>query len=360
MRELLENCVMKVLIVNPLIPEYRYEVFQQLACRVELTVLHSGGRILKSDTKFDQIILPLRHLGPIDFFRTNLHRLFKNFDVVISDANIRHIDRNLLILNPYRKYKWIAWGIGVSASYSKAFDSSSTYNLIRYFILRKADANVFYSDYPVNKYLVAGFPRSALFVAHNTTNVTFDESLSFTKGKLLFIGTLYKQKRIYELLNSYADAGRVLKDIIPLHIVGDGPEALNLKKWLEERNLEDKIHLHGSIFDEKVLQELFRTSYACISPGQAGLSVLKSMGYGVPFITRTDALTGGEVFNISNGSNGVIYRTEKDLTDIIIDIHNSPAKYVEMGANARSYYLEHRRIEHMVNGIQSAIDYVTA
>lgn len=349
---------MKVLIVNPLIPEYRYEVFQRLASRVKLTVLHSGSKVIKSDIKFSQIILPLRRLGPIDFFTTNLHRLFKEFDVVISDANIRHIDRNLLILNPLRKYKWIAWGIGVSASYSKEFDNDKSYNFVRYFIFRRADANVFYSDYPVKKYLSAGFSRSTLFVAHNTTNVTFDESLAFKKGKLLFVGTLYKQKKIYELLNSYAEARGRLKDIVPLHIVGDGPETLNLKQWLEENKLEEKIHLHGSIFDEKVLQEIFRTTYACISPGQAGLSVLKSMGYGVPFITRNDAITGGEVFNISNGYNGLIYSTEKELTDIIIDINENPHKYVNMGINARSYYLQHRTVEHMLEGLQSAIDYV--
>jgi glycosyltransferase involved in cell wall biosynthesis len=356
--ELPEKCTMKVLIVNPFIPEYRYEVFQRLASRVNLTVLHSGSRVIKSDIKFDQIILPLRHLGPLDFFTTNLHRLFKKFDIVISDANIRHVDRNLLILNPFRRYKWIAWGIGVSASYSKAFDINKSYNFIRYFIFRKADANVFYSNYPVEKYLAAGFSSSTLFVAHNTTNVYFDESITLKKRGLLFVGTLYKQKKIYELINSYADALRVLKDILPLHIVGDGPEALNLKHWIEEKKLEDKIHLHGSVFNEKVLQGLFRTSFACISPGQAGLSVLKSMGYGVPFITRNDAITGGEVFNISNGYNGLIYGTEKELTDIIIDINENPDKYVDMGINARSYYLQSRTIDHMVDGFQSAIDYV--
>lgn len=349
---------MKVLIVNPLIPEYRYEVFQRLASGVNLTILHSGSKVIKSDTRFDQMILPLRRIGPIDFFTTNLHRLFNKFDVVISDANIRHIDRNLLILNPFRRYKWIAWGIGVSASYSKAFDNNKSYNFVRYFIFRKADANIFYSEYPVKKYLAAGFSRSALFVAHNTTNVVFDESRAFKKGKLLFVGTLYKQKKIFELLNSYAIAGRRLRDIIPLHIVGDGPEALNIKQWLEERKLEEKIYLHGSVFDEVVLQELFRTSFVCISPGQAGLSVLKSMGYGVPFITRNDAITGGEVFNISSGYNGLIYSTEQELTDIIIDINENPNKYVDMGINARSYYLQHRTVEHMVESFQSAIDYV--
>lgn len=349
---------MKVLIVNPLIPEYRYEVFQRLASMFDLTVLHSGSRVIKSDIKFDQIILPLRHLGPINFFTTNLHRICKEFDIVISDANIRHIDRNLLIINPFRRYKWIAWGIGVSASYSKEFDIDNSYNFVRYFIFRKADANVFYSEYPVKKYLAAGFSSSTLFVAHNTTKVFFDESITFKKGRLLFIGTLYKQKKIYELLNSYADARRLLKDIFPLHIVGDGPEALNLKHWLKDKKLEDKIHLHGSVFNEEVLQELFRTSIACISPGQAGLSVLKSMGYGVPFVTRSDAITGGEVFNISNGFNGLIYGTEKELTDIIIDINENPNKYVDMGMNARSYYLQYRTMDHMVEGFQSAIDYV--
>jgi len=38
-------------------------------------------------------------------------------------------------------------GIGVSASYNKQFDKDTTFDFLRHFVFKKADANIFYSDY---------------------------------------------------------------------------------------------------------------------------------------------------------------------------------------------------------------------
>lgn len=113
----------------------------------------------------------------------------------------------------------------------------------------------------------------------------------------------------------------------------------------------------GAIYDAKELEPYFRQSFACISPGQAGLTVLTSMGYGTPFITKDGAITGGEIFNIKNDENGIIYDQEKDLTNIIIDIHKNCQKYITMGINARKFYMSNRRPDQMVEGLVAAINY---
>ena len=350
---------MKVLIINPYIPDYRFEIFQNLGALYDLTVLHSGKEIVKPGLNFKQITLPLKRLGPFTYFPKNIHRVCKNYNVIISEANIRHMDRNLLILNPFRAYRWISWGIGVSASYNKKYDSDTSFDWIRHFIFRHADANVFYSDVPIKKYLKAGFPRKSLFVAHNTTFVAYNEDAQFKKDKLLFVGTLYKQKRIYELLGSYKEAIALTNNKIPMDIIGSGPEYNFIRNWIGENQLEDKIRLIGPVFDHAVLEGHFRASLACISPGQAGLSVLTSMGYGTPFITRKDALTGGEIFNITNNVNGILYNEAGELKAIILEIINNPAKYLEMGKSARQYYLQNRQVKDMIKGLTEAIDYVS-
>lgn len=349
---------MKVLLLNPLIPDYRIPIFNLLGEKVELTVAHSGKIRTENSLKFTQKYIPLKHFGPFSFYPINLNKLCNHYDVVISEGNIRYVDRNLLIVNPFRKYKWINWGIGVSASYNKKFDQDRKFDYIRHSIFKKANAQVFYSEYPVKKYIEAGFNPESLFVANNTTFVDYNADRVFNKQKLLFVGTLYKQKRIYDLLDAYKEYSQESKKCLPLAIIGDGDEYDNIKNWLVINNLNDKVTLHGAIFDHEVLEKHFREALACISPGQAGLSVLTSMGYGTPYITQNEAITGGEIFNIKNGFNGILYGNQDELKHIILDIEENPKKYMEMGINARNYYLKERMPEQMADGVYKACKFV--
>lgn len=347
----------RVLIIQPKLQEYRIPIFDILSKEFDLTILHSGREINIENKKINQIIFEEKWVGPFIIKKGISHEFLNQFDVIISEGNIRNIDRNLFALNPFRKYKWIFWSIGVSASYNKKFDQDNKLDFIRNFIFKFADGIIFYSDYPVNKYIKNRFNPKSLFVANNTTEVSFNEKLSFEKNSILFIGTLYRQKRIYELLESYKKASSIIENIMPLIIIGDGLEYNNIKKWIFDNELKTKIKLLGAIFSQKELEQYFRKAYACISPGQAGLSVLTSMGYGTPFITRKDAITGGEIFNIKNNINGILYNNDDELTDIIIEINYNNLKYLDLGIKAREFYIENRLPIHMVKGFSSAIKY---
>lgn len=348
---------MKVLLLNRYIADYRLHIFNLLGEKVDLTIVHSGKIRTEPNLKFKQRIISLKKIGPFLYYPVNFHKICDGYDIVISDGNIRYIDRNMLILNPFRKYEWINWGIGVSASYDKKFDQDKRLDFIRHFIFKRADVQVFYCDYPLKKYVNAGFKPESLFVANNTTVVSYNENKNFKKHKLLFVGTLYRQKNIYELLDAYLQYSKSSSNCLPLEIIGDGEEYANITKWIQTNQLNDKIKLHGAIFNHEILEQHFRESYACISPGQAGLSVLTSMGYGTPYISKIDAITGGEIFNIKDKVNGVLYNKEDELINIIQDVEINPAKYIEMGNIARDYYLNHRRPEQMVQGLLDACTY---
>ena len=81
------------------------------------------------------------------------------------------------------------------------------------------------------------------------------------------------------------------------------------------------------------------------------------MGYGVPYITSKNAITGGESFNIQDGTNGVLLNDNSELKNVILDIANNKNKYVKLGENAYSYYWNNRTPEIMANGIIDAIEY---
>ena len=104
------------------------------------------------------------------------------------------------------------------------------------------------------------------------------------------------------------------------------------------------------------LEKIFNITTACISPNQAGLSVLKSMGNRTIFITKKSAITGGEIFNIENNVNGLLYEKDEDLIDILIWLLDNPQKNMEMNINAYKFYHEYRTPKMMSNSICQAIE----
>ena len=159
-------------------------------------------------------------------------------------------------------------------------------------------------------------------------------------------------------MENYKSALAIDKTLPVLNIIGGGEEFETVQTWINVNNMEKNIILHGPIFDVAQKAKFFQKAFACISPEQAGLSVLESMGYGVPFITGKDSITGGERLNITHGVNGVLLDNINQLQEIILDISKFPEKYIIMGQNAQDYYRRCRKPLDMANGLFDAIQYV--
>lgn len=344
----------KVLLLQGTIPHYRIPVFNELAQRVDLTVVHSEGPTPKL-VDFKTIYIPTIKIRYY-IHKKNILKLAKNFDVVICMFDFSYLYFKLLQLFPH-KYKLIYWGIGVFAGYDARYDSREDVAKKFKKRIKRADAMLFYSSYPVQRYSEMGVDRKKLFVANNTVKVlpcTFSEE----RDSILFIGSLYKQKKIDKLLENYYKAYAKEKEIPQLLIIGDGIERDNIEKWVKEKKLEKKIRLLGQINEDEILKGYFEKAICCISPDQAGLSVLKAMGYGVPYITHKNAITGGEIFNIKNGVNGILLEDFNQIQDIILDCVKNKRKYLSMGKAAQEHYYKNRTVQQMVDGFIDAIDYV--
>jgi glycosyltransferase involved in cell wall biosynthesis len=262
----------------------------------------------------------------------------------------------LLPLLP-RKFKVIYWGIGVSASYNNRYDEDKSMDnaLLRY--IKYSDACVFYSSYPVKKYTELGVSNGKLFVANNTVQVLTDIE-SNDKTNIIFVGSLYKQKKIHELLVNYLAAYNERHDIPNLIIIGEGDEYETIKKWILDKELDEKIELKSAVYNEKELSSYFASAIVCISPDQAGLTVLKSMGYGVPFVTMHNSITGGEIFNIEDGVNGLLIKSFSEIKSVILDTCTDKEKFIRLGLNAKDFYNSDRTVEKMVDGFEQSINYV--
>ncbi|QKM64052.1 glycosyltransferase [Polynucleobacter tropicus] len=296
-------------------------------------------------------------MAPFLYFKKNIYSICNEYDVVVSEANLRYLDRNLLILWPFRKFKWVAWGIGVSASYKNKFHKNRGLDRVRAFLFNRAEALIFYSNYPIELYAKLGVSRDKLFVAHNTVDISSGEHDPIEKRKIIFVGTLYKEKNIFSLLHAYKKYVSCSASPLPLSIIGDGEEFFEVERWIIENKLDGLVGLEGAIYDPSGLALHFREAYACISPDQAGLSVLTSMGYGVPFITKRDAFTGGEIFNIEHMKNGVLYGEDDELVSIFNEIEGNRDVFIELGERALKHYRSSRTMDQMCESIERAINF---
>ena len=359
-----KNDSKKVLLLQETLVPYRFPIYNIIAKYFQFTVayINKGKGVENLSANFQLLPLQTYTLNGVYWIK-NLFSLCNQFDAVITLPHLRCINFCLVPFYFPKKYRALTWSIGVRASYFRAFainDRMSWSDRIYERIMRKADANIFYTSAPIEKWEKRGFDTNTFFVAHNTVKVLPISLSQIDKRYFLFVGTLYKQKGVDVLIDAYNNAflNSSMTDFPQLLIVGSGNEEQILKHKVNELNLEHQIKFLGAIYEERELATLFSQSIICISPNQAGLSVLKSMGYGVPYVTQKNAITGGEILNIENGINGIIYDDVSELSQILQDASNNRDKYISMGNEAYHYYHTQATPQIMANGVIDAVNYV--
>lgn len=351
-----------VLLVQESIVFYRVPIFNLIAEKVNLTIAYTEKNDANINDNFKIIKLNKITIGGFHIIKNNLKRLCRNYDVVIIMADLHYLSFCCL---PFlkRDYKVIPWTIGLRASYTRSYDIAKKKDLIDKIylkILQKSDAIIFYMA-EAKKFWGNTIDKNSIFIAHNTVevlNVNLDFDIK-KKKSILFVGSLYKEKNIYELIYAFISAKKISKstDFLRLDIIGEGVEFEFILELIKKYKLEKSVFLHGAIYDEKELARFFNKAILSVSPNQAGLSVVKSMGYGVPFVTRSTAITGGEKFNITNKVNGLFYDDQEELKQIIVDAFNSPDIFIEMGKRAREHYISKATINNMANNVINAIKF---
>lgn len=346
----------KVLLIQQVIPSYRVPIFNLLAESADLTVVYESGAA-PDGARFHVKKASLFHIPRIGkVYRGGLRKLTRGYDVVINSYDTPAYAVRRLGRLKRRGFGLIHWGIGVSASYTARYDADDQNKRFYDVILRASDACLFYSDYPAKKYAAQGWPVEMLFTAPNTVSVLRDETPR-KKDTVLFLGSLYPQKGFDELLEQYDLACRENANVPRLVIIGDGSERERIETWVREHGLRERVEFTGAIFDDAVLGWYFAAAIVCVSPNQAGLTVLKSMGCGVPYITRRDAITGGELFNIHDRKDGVLYDRPEELKDILLELTEHPETFMLYGRNALAFYESCRKPRDMADGFLAAISY---
>ncbi|WP_439145973.1 glycosyltransferase family 4 protein [Vibrio sp.] len=336
----------KLVIIQNRILHYRIPLFNALSRIYDLTVVHSGEDFDISNVKFKVVKLGARTFGTFQWQnRLNLEIKKISPDVIVSIADIQWVGSLLLSFTFSGKFVW--WGFDKGRSKAAMF--------FKYLMIKQGNTCIFYND-AAKSHFDSLDKNSNFFIANNTFDVGERVKAYEFKDKdsIIFVGSFDQRKRLADMIDAFGTLSQRHPSII-FRLVGDGMVYKEVESLIENKKLNDRVILVGRVEDPKELRKLYQKAYYSVSFGQAGLSILQSLGFGVPFISSKNAISGGELCNIKDGYNGLL--CNDDVSSLTSAMHYLLGdRAIEYGRNSYSYYSEFCTIDNMVNSFVEAIE----
>jgi glycosyltransferase involved in cell wall biosynthesis len=341
-----------ILILQNKILHYRKALYNELSKYYNVTILHSGDKSVNTNDKYKEIITDLKKIGPF-YLQSNIISEVRNnkYNVVISMLDLRWINNIFAMYLHNKNTKFIWWGAWIT--------NSKIANFIRLYLINQRYNSILYTHEAKDDFIKLGVNEDKLFVANNTFDVgqrikSYENKI---KNSILFVGSLDARKQNDILIQAFSNISQKISPDISLTIIGAGIEKEKLEALVKKLNINNRVSFEGKITDTEVLLEYYKKAIVSVSFGQAGLSVLQSFGYGVPFLTKINAISGGEKTNIKNGINGVFCEDNiESLENILLRLCNDIDFSRELGKNAYDYYSKYCTIENMAQGFIDAIE----
>lgn len=186
---------------------------------------------------------------------------------------------------------------------SKNF-GNSLLRKVRNFIYLFADWNVFQTEDAKN-YFCKHIQKKGTIIP-NPVLIPQDLVLPYRgyEGRILAVGRLTKQKNYYMMISAFST---FLENHMnyTLDIYGIGELEDDLKRFVKEKGLENKVIFHG--FSEDIYRIMSESTIYVSTSDYEGISntMIEALALGVPTIV-TDCPVGGARLMIDNGVNGFI------------------------------------------------------
>lgn len=341
-----------IIIVQNVLPHYRIDFFNILCDSYDVVLIHSGSSSNSRKIRFKEFIIPSYKVGPL-IFQVGLFKLINKLkpEAIIASADIRNLISLVAMYYYDTRLKWIWWGMDIGASYIAT--------LIKLKVCKRNNPVVFYNEAIMKKFISLGLNREKVFFANNTFHVQDSISLANELPKDIFlnVGTLDARKQNDVLITAFSKI--VNSSNIKLFLIGEGSEKQKLLNLINILKLNDRVFLLGKIEDISQLKCYYKRAIASVSFGQAGLAVLQSMAYGVPFVTKYNAITGGEKFNIIHEYNGILcFDKIEELEAIMYKLIQDHEFAKKLGNNAFAHYRDNASIYGMAKTFSLALNYL--
>jgi glycosyltransferase involved in cell wall biosynthesis len=329
---------MKIAILTNIIPSYRKDFYERIFENQELEItVFCQENIPSSNIKsihenfIDHICL-VKFYAPFNndslvFHFLPIVKLWKDYDVLVVDGNLRHINQALLatLFKIFGK-KIVVWSNVYSA------DGNPILQYIRRSWWLIFDNFLMYTEKDVEILRNEKFHSKNLVAINNGLNqdeideirVKWNPSLLLevkikysitTDAIIISSGRVNKTNNHLLALNALKIVQKKIPDILWI-IIGGGTEIEFLKKEARENGLEKNIIFLGEIYDENEKAPWFLLSKILVHPGYMGLTIFNSFGYSLPVITHDNLKNHSpEVFLFEENKTGFLFK-ENDEVDL--------------------------------------------
>lgn len=342
-----------ILVIQSKLLHYRLDVFNALTVLDEVVIAHSGEPMQRPTDRFEEVLLPANKLGPF-WLQKGLLELIRERQprAVIAMFDVRWLNTIRAMYSFDKHLAWVWWGLdrGKNALATRA----------KLMIARRPNAIVFYNEKTRSSFVADLPPEGQLFVANNTFHVPgrIASYRNPIKNRIINVGSLDARKQndvtIKVLKKIREDSGRDIR----FSLIGEGAERAALGALATELGMQDQVEFLGRIEDPTELARFYSQAIASVSFGQAGLAVLQSMAFGVPFVTKYNAISGGEINNITNGRNGIIVDDDPAALEKAIQrLTGNVDEARSLGKEAYRYYSEEATLQRMIDYFEQAISF---
>jgi glycosyltransferase involved in cell wall biosynthesis len=182
----------------------------------------------------------------------------------------------------------VGWGHAHSRS-----GPAPEWNRLRRLMQRLCSALVSYTRSEAQS-LGALFPGKPVWAASNSLysrrqlSGALPTNPAQPRTDLVMIGRLVPEKKPVLGLRAFASVVGELPPEVTLHIVGGGPLAAEIERFVAASGLCDRVRLHGYAWDWETITPIFRSCRAMLSPGYIGLNAIQALAFGVFVIYGRD------------------------------------------------------------------------
>jgi glycosyltransferase involved in cell wall biosynthesis len=175
---------------------------------------------------------------------------------------------------------------------------------------------------------------------------------------IVFVGRLTESKKPGLLLDAFRIAAPELPADVRLTFAGDGPLRAELEARAAGNGLQGRVTFLGHVSSLDELRRLYAGAIASASPGYGGLSVIQSLGFGVPMLIARDEPHAPEIEAAIENHNVVMFEGDRPdvlamaLVDVVGERERWLARRAEISEGIRARYSIETMVDAFVRGLR--------